>query len=86
VSRSAIACLCGLLQPCVALPAAAQFVPVRGRECREVFNPTNPVRGETSTVISPASASLGRTELELAVLQEAVGPTLKTLLDAAPCQ
>jgi hypothetical protein len=41
---------------------------------------------ETSTVIPPASASLGRTELELEVLQEAVGPTLKTLLDAAPCQ
>jgi hypothetical protein len=41
---------------------------------------------ETSTVIPSASASLGRTELELAVLQEAVGPTLKTLLDAAPCQ
>jgi hypothetical protein len=41
---------------------------------------------ETSTVVPPGSATLGRTELELIVLQEAVGPTLKTLLDTAPCQ
>lgn len=41
---------------------------------------------ETSTVMPPSAATIGRMELELGVLQAAVGPTLKAMLDAAPCQ
>lgn len=40
----------------------------------------------TSTIMPPSGPALGRTELELAVLQAAVGPALKELLDLAPCQ
>ena len=61
--RSTVACLCGLLQLCLVLPAAAQFVPVRGREYREVFNPTNPVRGEAVVgvaIVSNDRAPRGR--------------------------
>lgn len=41
---------------------------------------------ETSTVNPPSMSTIGRTEFELGVLQAAVGPTLKAMLDAAPCQ
>lgn len=41
-----------LLQLGLALPAAAQFTPVQGREYREFYNPINPVRGEAVVGLS----------------------------------
>lgn len=61
--RPAVAHVAVLLLLCLARPAAGQFVPVQGREYREVFNPTNPVRGEAVVgvaVVSRDTAARGR--------------------------
>ncbi len=52
--------LCALALLSTALPAAAQFQPVSGREYREFYNPVNPVRGEAVVGLAVAPTEMAQ--------------------------
>lgn len=51
----------------LAVPAAAQFAPVKGREYREFVNPVNPVRGEAvvGVAVLPTAEALASRTVEV---------------------